>query len=119
MRIPVTSDVGMSDGEIHAYHMEGDVFTVEVNAWNGQLLRVRFADAVGVSDLGVGDISALCEEDAGSPFMAAVLERLYEATPPPGAHRLYQFLDLDDQPALQVVAAGVSVTSHGVPTPGD
>ena len=117
MRVPVTSAVGMSDGEIHAYHMEADVFTVEVSAWNGQLLRVTFADAVVVSDLGVGDISALCEEDAGSPFMAAVLERLYEATPPPAAHRLYQFLDLDDQPALEIVAAGVSITTHGAPTP--
>src|SRR5215207_4587775 len=119
MRVPVTSDVGFSDGEIHAYRMEGDVFTVDVNAWNGQLLRVRFTDAVGVSDLGAGDISALSEEDAGSPFMAAVLARLYEANPPTGAHRLYQFLDLDDQPALEVVAGGVSVTAHGGRTPAE
>lgn len=108
--VPVTSAVGFSNGEIHAYRMEGGVFTVKVSAWNSQLLRVKFTPTVGGSDLSIGDISALCEEDAVSPFMAAVLARLYEATPPPGQYRLYRFLNLDDQPAMQVVAAGVVVS---------
>ena len=116
MRTRVRYEVGFSDGEVRYYFREEGAFTVVVEAWNGALVRVAFDDPAGVCDTGVGDISDICVEDAGSPFMSRVLGELYEVAPASHPYRLYQFLNLDEQPALEVVAAGITISPFGPPS---
>ena len=110
MRTQIHYKIGFADGEVSSYQREEHTFTVVVKAWNGDHLRIDFSDPVGICDFGVGDISDFCMEDSGSEFMRQVLSSLYEVVPASHSYFLYQFLNLDDQPALEIVATGVQIS---------
>ena len=110
MKIPIPYEIGFSDGEVRSYHREEDELTVILSTWNNVLLKIKFSDTIGVSDLGVGDVSGVYQESLASPFMEQVIRRLYDAPPPSPPYSLYQFLDLDEQPVLEVVAGSIDIS---------
>lgn len=100
-------DKEFADAQILEYRRDGRDCSVIVNTWDDKRVDVRFSDAVGVSDVGIGDICRLVEIDRPTPFIDEVLSRVYDEQPAEHSYREYHFLDLDDQPCLKVVAAGV------------
>jgi len=108
-RTPVPFDVGFSDAEVTGYEMDADKFIVRVNAWNEQPLTITFADPLGVADRGIGDISDFVQESSHSPFMQEVITRAYEKVHHPIPYYLFQFLDLDGEAALEVIATSAKI----------
>lgn len=80
-----------------------------LKAWNDDRLRVEFTDAIGLCDPGVGDVSEFCEESDESGFMKAAIQRAYEIVPEVIPYKLFQLLDLDGEPAMEIVAASVKI----------
>lgn len=112
MKAPIKTSVGFADAEIVFYAMRGSSLRVCLNAWNGTRLKIEFKEAVGVVDMGAKDISDLCSESGDSTFLREVVARLYESesSPERTTHNLYQFLDLDGEPVMQVVASTLEIT---------
>jgi len=110
MKLSVEYEIGFADAEILEYRKESNELTVFVQAWNETVLRVSFFDVVGLMDLGVGDIADLVIENSGSAFLNNVIQQVYENIPSVHPYTLYQFLNNDDNPAMEVVAAGIIVS---------
>lgn len=108
-RTPVPSDVGFADGEVTGYATRDDRLSVAVRAWNGERLVVAFSEPLGVRDRGVASIQDVCEVAGETPLLAEVLAYHYESVPDDHGLRVFQFLDLDGEPSLEVVARDVVV----------
>ena len=107
----IESPIGFSDSELEGYARTGDAVTVRVKSWNGTVLLVRFRDVIGQRDLLAGDFSALVRGAAASgQFLQEVLLRSYTTVPATHPYEVYSFLNNDDAPALEIVAAGCEVS---------
>lgn len=102
-------DIGFADGEVCSYAKQDESFIVRVRTWNNHLLAIKFLDCIGVMDLGVGEISGFKQEDKKSFFMDNVLSKFYEQVPTSHPYNLYQFINHDGQPILEVIASSVSL----------
>jgi len=108
-RTAIEFEVGFADSELQSYRRDGDTFVVSLVAWNKKTIRFCFADMIFVVDRGAGDISDVCEVKAASPFLDEALRIQYEDVPDDHPYRLFQFLNMDDEPSLEVVAASVEI----------
>ena len=108
MRKAVNYSIGFSDGEIYSYQYKEGSFIVFVKMWNGIKVRIKFSEVLGVCDFGVGDISAFVDDD-NTLFLKSILKRNYAIVPISTPYRAFQFLNLDDEPALEVVAVDYAI----------
>jgi hypothetical protein len=101
--------IGFADAEVIGYENTGTDLNLFVRAWNARILVLSFVGVMGVCDRLVHDVTNVIEETEMSQFAVSVLERAYETVPLGHPYRLFQVLDLDDQPAMEVVAENVSL----------
>jgi hypothetical protein len=110
MRTPVQSEIGLSDAEIVRYSRSPSELSVIVEMWNSTLVTFTFFDVIGILDLGIGDISDLCQESETTSLMSKAVERMYESPPDVLPYHVYQFLDLDYNIAMEIVAASATIS---------
>lgn len=110
MKQEINFDIGFSDGEILSYCREPEQLIVVVKMWNDKKIKIVFRGIVGCSDYGIGDISALVEEDRTTEFFKKILSEVYEKLPSQHPYHLYQFLNLDDSPCLEIVAETIEIS---------
>jgi hypothetical protein len=107
----VDSKIGFSDAELSSYSKKEDIFIVSVLAWNESLITVTFSDVIRVLDNDTNSISAFCKVVEQNDFLQAALNRLYEEdAPSEHSYTHYQFLDNDDQPALEIVSGCMEIS---------
>jgi hypothetical protein len=99
-----------ADSEFISYKQSNLELSVEIKAWNGDCWVVAFKLFAGLLDCGAGDLSDLVEETRPNDFYGKVLSRVFEGVPAENPYRLFQFLDLDQQPVLEVIACDVDVS---------
>jgi hypothetical protein len=109
MKIPIEFDIGFADGSVVGYTRNLSSLTLTLKAWNDDRLRIEFTGVLGLRDLGVGDVSDLCEESDKSVFMEDAIASAYEVVPEEIPYKLFRLLDLDDQPMMEIVAADVKI----------
>lgn len=106
----IDSNIGFSDAELSSYSKKNDSFIVSVLAWNDSLITVTFSDVIRVLDNDINSISSLCRVIEESDFLQAALNRLYEeGAPSKHPYKHYQFLDDDDQPALEIACESMEI----------
>ena len=111
MRQLIDTAVGLSDSRISGYTKANGDLLVRVRAWNGQTLVFHFSEAHALWDGGAGEVTSLCEETHETALLARLLDYFYEERPTHHPYRVFQFLDLDDRPALEVVAEALEIRS--------
>lgn len=114
-RTSVQCEIGYADGEVESYVMENSTFKVVLRAWNGATIEFLFDDAIRVLDNGVGEISDVCCESSQSDFLVGALTHEYDTLPREHPYKQYSFLDIDDCPALIVVASGIEIRYESAP----
>ncbi len=96
-------EIGLSDSELIFYKKEGENLIIKVLLWNDSFLNMVFHDVVRVLDNDINSISSFCEVIEENVFLREALCRLYEEKIPENhPYRHYQFLDDDDQIALEI-----------------
>jgi hypothetical protein len=110
MSEPIKSPVGFSDSELSGYTREGDTLVVRVKGWNEKFINLKFVDVIGQRDVGAGNFSAAVQgAEASAGFLREVLARSFAVVPQTHGYLVYSFLDHDDQPTLEIVAASCEV----------
>src|SRR5689334_18589637 len=107
----ISSELGFADSELLSYRRDGDTLMASVKLWNERTISLVFQGAVGISDLGAGDLSDIVEAEGREPFLAAVLNRVYEGHPANHPYRHFQFISSDGDVALEVVAETIQILS--------
>lgn len=110
MQKKINYKIGFEDGEIVGYSRSNSQFIANVKTWNDVELTVIFQDAIGVADYGALSISAFIEEDSSSAFIERVLFEAYDLLPSEHPYNLYQFLNLDGKPSIEVVAQSLNIS---------
>jgi hypothetical protein len=107
----IEHEIGFADSEIILYERQDNKFIVSIKAWNEVLLTVEFQDVIGLIDRGAWEVSDLQEVYDNTPFLGEMLKRQYEVIPPDHKYKIFQFLDNDSVPVLEVVAQSVSISN--------
>lgn len=110
MKKKIDTFKSIADSELISYSRQDNTFTVNIHAWNASLITATFIEFEGAADYGLGDISEFVEETDSTDFLGRVLVNVYEEAPETHPYHLYQFLNLDGEPALEVVATDVKLT---------
>lgn len=102
--------IGFADGQIDSYYAHDDVLVVVVEFWNAKRASISFQEPVVMHDNGaIGMTLSSAKEIGDSPLIADVLGRLYDNPPGECALVHYQFLGVDGNPVLEVVAKSCSI----------
>lgn len=98
-------DIGFEDGQILGHRSEGNRLIVDYVFWNEKRAEFSFVDWLGLQDVGAVKtmIGRAVEMDTSS-FLITVFNRIYSDSSGMNA-TAFQFLDLDDNVALEVVAS--------------
>lgn len=107
----VQSEIGFADGEILGCERVGSAFVVRVRAWNSKGLRVEFKEVQLVLDLIPGDLSGFYRYDEETELLRKALGYAYDDPPNKHPFRHFVFMNNDDQPCLEVIAAEMEVTA--------
>jgi hypothetical protein len=98
-------DIGLADSEfISSERVEK--FTVRIMAWNAKTLEFRFDDAIAIYDRNSGSFSDFVEVQGQSELLMDALGRAYVNMPASHPYKHFEFLDLDDEKSLGVIARG-------------
>jgi hypothetical protein len=107
----VDSPVGLTDSELEGYHRDGSELVVRIKAWNAKRLVATFTEVVGLRDRFAGSFSELLRDPAESAdFMHDALKQGYETIPSLHPHHVFSFLNQDELPSLEIVAAGCTLS---------
>lgn len=110
MQKKINYKIGFADGEIIEYLRSNNQIVVKMKTWNDVKLTIIFQGAIGMVDYGAFNISNFVEEDSLTTFMEKVLLEFYDSLTSKHPYKLYQFLNLDDNPSLEIVAESLSIS---------
>jgi hypothetical protein len=109
-RQPIQTGISFADAEVESYERREDKLHVRVRAWNAAQVDLVFVDIIGVRDFGVFDICDVCEFVGQTPLLDEALAYEYKEPPAQHPYKVFQFLDLDDKVALEVVCTDVQIS---------
>ncbi len=104
--------IGFADSEILSYHSSNDNLILRLKCWNEKIIEFEFVDCILFLILNNWKISDVCELN-DSFLMERALKKVYETIPEQHPYKVFQFLDNDDDPAVEVACTNmiISVTS--------
>ncbi|MBN9378018.1 MAG: hypothetical protein BGO14_00855 [Chlamydiales bacterium 38-26] len=108
-RKSITCGIGFADSEALSFKSDKDTVTVYLQAWNGVILKIEFIDYLCFFNLNTQYISDLCENSTGD-LLQKVLDRHYQEIPFDHGYKLYQFIDISDDPVTEIVCKNLLIT---------
>ena len=105
---------GFEDGEIVSYRMTSEALSVEYRFWNASVAILQFVDPVAMRDDGaVGATIGSVDLTRSSELIADMVRRVYVTPPESPPWRHFRFLNVDDEPVLQVIAHDFRFVADG------
>lgn len=107
--IQVESKIGFEDGEIQSFSKdENGTLNVIFKAWNEKHLKISFKDTIRFLDNNMYDISDLVRIES-SQFLIDAINMMYTTTPEVIPYKHYQFLNIDGEPSVEIVALDINI----------
>jgi len=108
MREHVNTNIGVADSQLIAYQRDSRSLRVLLQTWNGSRMSLIFEEFIGCVDTGIGEVSELLLETVPTDFFNSMLQKTYVKVPMDHGYELYQFIDVDGDPSLEIVARAFS-----------
>ncbi len=100
------TDIDFADSEYRSCEMEDTDFTVYLNSWDGKTIRIIFHNTIQFSYKIYAVVSYVCEITEKNSVLDEALALRYEKIPNDHPYKLFQIIDIDDVPFIEVVAEG-------------
>ena len=108
----VEYEIGFSDSEILSYNSQGENLIVILNAWNEKKIRFEFIDCILFLSFNNWMISDVVEFiSSESSLLRKALKLVFEDVPEEHGYTLFQFLDLDGEPAIEVGCKSILIST--------
>ncbi|MBN9378031.1 MAG: hypothetical protein BGO14_00915 [Chlamydiales bacterium 38-26] len=101
--------IGFADSEILSYNSNNYSLFFYLQTWNGVILKIEFKEYIHFLDTVCIDVSDICENDSSSTLKKA-LENEFNEIPEDHGFKLYQFIDTNDEAAVEIVSKDVLIT---------
>ena len=96
--------IGFEDGEIKSYtKLDNGTVIVQIKLWNDKFVDAIFPETVRLLDNLAGVITKIIQIET-SDFLHEALKSNYEKIPEQPTEKHYQFLNIDDNPCLEIVS---------------
>jgi len=109
-RLSIEFDIGFSDSELISYEKNENRIKVLLSAWNQKHVCIEFIDVIFFVDYGAWSFSDFCEFIGESSTMLKAIQTQYEEVTSEHSYHLYQFLDNENEPSIEVVAEQISIS---------
>lgn len=106
----VETPIGFAEGKVVRLEKQGANVLVVVQAWDESSIEVEFVEAIGFRESMSFELSDLVITERTGEFASWCNRRAYEGGHH-GSESHYQFLDVEGQPCIEVVAKGVEIRS--------
>ena len=106
----VESKWSLADSEFVSLTRDACDASVRLVSWDDALLTLRFVDAVALIETDAGDISGVVVTDEMSALKSRYLDTAFETRPAADPWLTYSFLNLDNEPVIEVVARRLEIT---------
>ena len=109
-RNKVNYKIGFEDGEILSFtKIEDATFIVKFRTWNEIILEISFHDTIRILDNNMYSISDLVLINHETIFRKDALKMMFDKIPTAETYKHYQFLNQEDDPAIEIVAREISI----------
>lgn len=103
-RLEIFVGVGLDDSEFISYtKVRGEKLTVQLLSWNNQKVFIHFFDPILFLDRGLYLSKQFCELKSFSPLLKEALEYTYVKIPENPPYKVYQIIDIEDEPAMEII----------------
>ncbi len=113
----VQTPFSTADSELvtYSYIAATETLNLQLKLFNLQTVEFSFHDVIYFFDHGTLDISSFVEADAQDLCLAQAVKRTYSIEPAAHPYHAYKFLDLDQEPSLEIVCRQLkwSLMSNG------
>lgn len=110
MRVQLETKIGLSDSEPFLVSIKDDELQVLIKAWNESKILFEFKDFVHLNYGITATIDSVWEVEVSDEQMKTALTRVYDKViPEEHPYRCFQFMDLEDTVAIEVIAAELTI----------
>lgn len=102
-------EIDFADAGFKSFEVTSQKSTLYLNSWDDKVIRLIFFKPIGFSFKIRDILSEFYEISNDSPFLLEVLSRYYEKIPQNHPFKVYQIIDINDLPVIEIVAESVSV----------
>jgi len=97
--------IDLADSELisYSYSSEDCKLLFDIKSWNGRLLKITFFDIICFTDNGYHSTLMFCKNSKMTELMRKTLINHYEIVPQTHPYSLFQFLDYDDEPCMEII----------------
>jgi hypothetical protein len=107
----VETPIGFADGKVVRIEKLGMKVHVAVQAWDESTIEVEFDEVIGIRESMAFELSDLVVTHLKGEFTKWCTQRAYEGQSD-GGESVYQFLDIEGQPCIEIVAKGVLIRNN-------
>ena len=104
----VETPIGFADGKVVRIEKLGMKVLVLVQAWDESTIEAEFDEVIGIRESMAFELSDLVVTERRGEFTNWCTQRAYEGGNS-GGESVYQFLDIEGQPCIEIVAKGVLI----------
>lgn len=108
MQNKILDSIGFDDSEIVSYKSEEGNLKVYLKKWNEEILEFEFIDCILFLTFCNWSISNVVEQNHSDSFQKA-LQIAYENIPKDHPYKLFHFIDLDGDVAIEVACANMNI----------
>lgn len=110
----ISLGVGFADSELesYVYLKDDDKVVVKIRAWDNSFLEIVFFDPILFIDRSCEAISQFGRKKAPNSTLIEALKKNYETIPANHPYLLFQFLDLDDEPCIEIVSTSYQIKNY-------
>jgi hypothetical protein len=102
--------VGFADSELLQYSSSGDELVILLKLWDERRVVVTFRGVSRVLCHASSWVAEFSEPASESSFLDAALSEVYETVPDSHPYRHYQFLGVEGESVIEVVAESVEAS---------
>src|ERR1700733_4101397 len=101
-------NIDFADSEFHSIAIHENSLKLTLLSWNSKEIVILFSDAIQFI-YKLGDVTQqVVEVVNGSDFLNEALTRNYEIIPADHPYHLFQIIDINDYPYIEIVATNVN-----------
>ncbi len=98
--------IGLADSELvgYSYSRNNDNLIIEIKAWNENIIEITFISPILFVDKECEAMTAFRQNFSYSDIYLEALNKTYEKIPEDIPYKYFQFLNLDDEPVLEIIS---------------
>lgn len=105
----INFEIGFADSEIVSFHSQDEDLIIFLKCWNELMIKLKFLDCIFFSIQNGWKVSDICEAE-NPKLMKDTLLKTYEKVPLEHPYKLFQFLNDDGDPSVEIICKNIFIT---------